>query len=64
MLLVAQGAENCARVELVEFGDAVFDVIRRLHIVHFQVGFGAVHFFAKSAEDDIAGSRIGGAGGG
>ena len=62
MLLVAQRAENGAGVELVDLGNAVFDVIRRGDVLHFQLGFGAVHLFAKSAEHGIAGSGIGGAG--
>src|SRR5208337_3564202 len=62
-LLVAQCAENGAGLELVNLGDAVFDVIRRRNVVHSQLGLGAVHFFAKSAENGIAGSGIGGASG-
>ncbi len=63
MLLAAQRAENGTGIVLVDLGDAVFDVIRCRYAVHFQLGFGAVHFLAKCAEDDIAGSGIGGAGG-
>ena len=62
MLLAAQRAENGAGFELVDLGNAVFNVIRRWDVLQFQLGFGALHFFAKSAEEDIAGSGIGGAG--
>ena len=61
MLLVAQRAENGAGIVLVDLGDAVFDVIRCRYAVHFQLGFGAVHLFAKRAENDIAGGGIGSA---
>src|SRR5713226_6493531 len=63
MLLVAQGAENGAGLELVDLGDAVFDVIRRRYVLEFQLGLGAIHFFAKRPEHGIAGSGIGGASG-
>src|SRR5260370_30686644 len=60
VFLVAQCAENGAGLQLVDLGDAVFDVIRRRYVLQFQLGFGAIHFFAKSAEDDIATTGIGG----
>jgi hypothetical protein len=62
MLLVAQRAENGAGFVLVNLGDAVFDVVRRRNIIQFQLGFGAIHLFAKGAEDGIAGWGIGSTG--
>src|SRR5450631_1697937 len=49
MLLVAQGAENGAGFDLVDLRDAVFDVVRCLHILEFQLCFGPVHLLTKSA---------------
>src|SRR5713226_9689649 len=61
VFLVAQGAENGAGLQLVDLRDAIFDVVRRRYVLQFQLGFGAIHFFTKSAEDSIARSGIGGA---
>src|SRR5258708_39905408 len=63
MLLMAQSAENRAGIELIYLGDTVFDVVRRRHVLHFQLALGATHFFAKSAQDGVAGSGISSAGG-
>ena len=62
-LILAQGAEGSLGSKLVHIGKTIFDVIGRGHIVHFELGFGAVQLFAHRFEQRIGLNRGGRRGG-
>ncbi len=56
-VLVAQRAERRAGFELIHVEDAVFDVERRIDIVHLELRLRSREFRLESAQDRVRGSR-------
>ena len=54
VLIFAQGAKGGFRAEVVDFVHAVFDVVRRLHLIHLELGFRTIEFGEQRFEEAIA----------